>query len=294
MMKEKKKSKIWGKILILLGVIAIIILGGYFFLDKVIIPNYFSDYGINGMGDLIGVVNSLYKNPKEDKLVTNGWSESDWTSASDKLEESGYNIDENGDIVVEDFRTNATTVELTDREFAAVCNKLIDEGILTEMLPNLNYINLEKISILEVNISQKEESLDGDSYTAANINFIAKIDTTDIKTQIAEQMETPNSLLDMIIPHTIYMTVSYDIDLSKSAEERIEQGTIAINGRTAKQSEILINLLIDFIFPPEDEMNMLKFTNTFGDILLKGIDELGDFKFKVVDERNGFLITPNK
>jgi len=61
---------------------------------------------------------------------------------------------------------------------------------------------------------------------------------------------------------------------------------------SAKESEILINLLIDFIFPPEDEMNMQKFTKTFGDIILTSINELGDFKFKQVDERNGFLIVP--
>jgi len=292
MKKEKKDSGVWSKILILLGVVVAIVFGGYFFLDKVIIPSYFSEYGINGMGDLLGVVNSLYKNPKEDKLVTNGWSNSDYQSASTKLDESGYNIDENGDIIIEGFKENATTVELTDREFAAVCNKLIDKGILTDVLPNLNYVNLLNVSILEVNIVPKEESKNDDVYTAANINFIAKLETSDLIVQIEKQMETPKSLLKMIIPEVLYFTVSYDIDLEKNSEERIEQGTIAINGQAAKQSEILINLLIDFIFPPEDGMNLMKFTETFGDIILKGIDELGEFQFKIVDERNGFLISP--
>ena len=291
-MKEKKKSKIWGKVCIILGVVAAIVFGGYLFLDKIIIPKYFSEYGINGMGDLLGVVNSLYKNPKENKLVSNGWTQNDWISASGKLDESGYNLDENGDIIIEGFRANASAVELTDREFAAVCNKLIDAGILNEVLPNLNYINLDKISILEVNININEESLNEDVYSSANINFIAKIDTSDVKNQISSQMDTPRTLLDMIIPKDIYLTVSYDIDLDKADEERIERGTIAINGRSASQSEILINLLIDFIFPPEEGMNMHKFTNSFGEILLKGIDELGEFKFKKVDERNGFYISP--
>ncbi len=279
--------------MIIVGVVAAIIFGGYLFLDKVIIPKYFSEYGIHGMGDLLGVVNSLYKNPKEDKLVTNGWTDVNWQTASGKLAESGYNIDENGNIVIEGFKQNAQAVELTDREFAATCNKLIDAGLLSEVLPNLNYINLEKVSILEVNVTLDEESKVGEVYSAAKIDFIAKIDTTDVKNQIATQMETPKALLDMIIPKDIYLTVSYDINLANTNGERIEHGLIAINGRTAQQSEILINLLIDFIFPPEDEMNLEKFTVTFGDILLKGIDELGEFQFKEVDERNGFLISPN-
>lgn len=292
MKKEKKHSGIWGKVSILLGIIIVIIGGGYLLLDKLIVPKYFSEYGIHGMGDLVGVVSSLYKNPKEEQLVTNGFSEADYVSASEKLDESGYNIDDNGDIVIENFKTNAQAVELTDREFAAVCNKLIDKGILTDVLPNLNYINLLNISILEVNLNFDEESKNGNVYSSANINFIAKLATQDLKNQMATQMETPISLLNMIIPSDLYFTVSYDIDLEKEGDERIANGNIAINGRTAEQSQILINMLIDFVFPPEDEMNLHKFTNTFGDIILKSIDKLGDFQFKKVDDRNGLLISP--
>lgn len=292
MKKETKHSGILGKVAILIAAIFIIIGGGYLLLDKLIVPKYFSEYGINGMGDLIGVVSSLYKNPKEEKLVANGWSDADYVSASEKLDEAGYNIDDNGDIVIENFKTNAQAVELTDREFAAVCNKLIDKGILTDVLPNLNYINLLNISILEVNVNLDESSKNADVYSSANINFIAKLATQDLKNQMANQMETPISLLNMIIPSDLYFSVSYDIDLEKEGEERIENGIIAINGRTAEQSQILINMLIDFVFPPEDEMNLHKFTNTFGDIILKSIDELGEFQFKKVDDRNGLFISP--
>ena len=291
-MKKKHNSAIWGKISIVLSVILIIIFGGYFFLDKLIIPKYFGDYGINGMGDLMGVISSLYKNPKQNELVSNGWSNNDWISASNKLMDADYNINEDGQIIIEGFKADAKTVELTDREFASVCNKLIDQGFLTDVLPNLNYVNLLNISVLEVNIDPKEDSQTDDIYTAANINFVAKLVTTDLIVQISNQMETPQSLLELIIPKELYFEVSYDFDLEKEGEERIEQGLIAINGRTASQSEILINMLIDFIFPPEEGMNLHKFTNTFGDIILKGIDELGEFKFKIVDNRNGFLISP--
>ena len=150
-----------------------------------------------------------------------------------------------------------------------------------------------QISLLQVIITPNEDSFDGDGYNAANISFIIKINTVDIRAQIATQMQTPSYLLNMIIPDDLYFTVSYDFDLTKTENERITQSTIAINGRTAKQSELLINLLIGFIFPEEDEMNYEKFTNSIGEIALKGIDAIGEFKFiKNVDgkNQNGILI----
>lgn len=293
MLQEKKKSSgLWGKVCILLGVIIAIFLSGYFLLDKAIIPHYFRDYGINGMGDLIGVIGSLYESPKENNLVTNGYSENDLKSALDKLENSNYHLDDNGDIIIEDFNDNANTVELTDREFAAVSNKILKSEVLKDALHKLNYIELKKISILEVNFQLEENSKVGEVYNSAKISFIAKLDTSEMINQIEQQMETPKMLLNMIIPKTLYFSVSYDIDLQKLANERISNGHIAINGRTEKESEILINMLVDFIFPPEDGMNMHKFVIEFGNVILKGIDELGDFKFKIVNERNGLFISP--
>ena len=110
-------------------------------------------------------------------------------------------------------------------------------------------------------------------------------------------METPVFLLNMIIPDTLYFSVSYDIDLSKAENERVSDGTISINGRTAAQSKILIDLLVDFIFPEEDKMDLNKFTDTFGNIVLEGIDILGEFKFIDNIEKNGvmfngLLVTP--
>lgn len=291
-MKNKKSSGVLSKILILLGIVVVVFLGGYFFLDKIIVPKHFGEYGIYGMSDLVGVMSSLYKNPKEEKLITNGWSESDYNSASKKLDNAGYNIDDGGDIVLENFRLNASSVELTDREFAAVCNRLIDKGYLNSLLPNLEFANLEdNISILELNISPNESSKVGDEYMSANINFIVKLQTVNLIDQIETLMGTPKSLLKMIIPDVLYFTVSYDFDLSKTGSERLTNGSIAINGRTAEQSKILINLLITFIFSPEDNMDMEKFTESFGNIILESIDELGDFKFKKVDDRNGFFIS---
>lgn len=296
MENKKNSSGIWSKVGILLGIVFAIFLGGYFLLDKLIVPHYFKDYGINGMGDLFGVISSLYQTPNESQLIANGYSDDDLQSALNDLTNAGYDfeIDSEGKIVLgNNFKDSAVAVELTDREFAAVANSILKSNILDDNLQELNYFELGKLSILEVTFNFDEDSKSGDVYSRANISFIAKLDTAEMINQIEEQMETPKMLLNMIIPTTLYFSVSYDLDLERMENERISNGKIAINGRTEKQSEILINMLVDFIFPPEDGMNMHNFILEFGNIILKGIDELGEFKFKQVNERNGLFISAN-
>lgn len=291
---KKDKSGFWGKIIITLCVIIAIFAGGYFFLDKLVIPKYFGQYGINSVPDLVGVVTSLYRSPRESSLITNGYTNVDLTNAIGKLQASGYKIADDGTIRPEDYNNfkGDKPVELSDKEFAAICNKMISDGMLVDALPNLNYLNVLNITLLQVVITPDEESYDGEGYTSANMSLIIKIDTTDVREQIAEQMQTPLFLLNMIIPDTLYFSVSYDFDLTATDSDRTN-GSIAINGRSAEQSELLINLLIDFIFPKEDDMNIEKFTMAVGDVALKGIDALGNFKFMKdmgVNKENGFLI----
>lgn len=276
------RNKIIGKIIGFLTVLLAIVTGGYFLLDKVVVPKYFGTYGIQNVPDLVGVVASLYNSPKESKFITNGYSQTDLSNAIDILQEAGYKIEDDGTITKDNMAVfkGEGELSLTDKEFAAICNKLIENGMLDEALPNLNYLNVINISVLEVVITPKKDSkVDENSFNAANISFIAKIDTDDIREQIAIQMETPVFLLNMVIPDELYFEVSYDFDLDKQENDRVTNGSIAINGRTSKQSEILINLLIDFIFPAEDEMNLQKFTNEIGKVALEGVDALGVFKF---------------
>ena len=291
---KKDKSGFWGKIIITLCVIIAIFAGGYFFLDRLVIPKYFGQYGINSVPDLVGVVSSLYKSPNESKLVTNGYTAVDLKNAITKLQASGYKIADDGTVNPDNYDNfkGDKPVSLTDKEFAAVCNKMVNNGMLVDALPNLNYLNVLNITLLQVEITPEDESFDGEGYTSANMSLIIKIDTTDVREQIAEQMQTPLFLLNMIIPDTLYFSVSYDFDLTATDSDRTN-GSIAINGRSAEQSELLINLLIDFIFPKEDDMNIEKFTMAVGDVALKGIDALGDFKFMKnmgTNKENGFLI----
>ena len=290
---KKSKAGIVGKVAIVFCVIFAIFTGGYFFLDKLIVPKYFGKYGIYGVGDLVGTVASLYKSPKESKIVTNGYTQTDFTNAISKLQNANYQINDDGTITVVGFENikGDAEVVLTDREFASVCSKLVEDGFLVDMLPNLNYLNIINMSILELIITPEEGS-----ETKSNISFLTKIETVDIREQIATQMDTPLFLLNMIIPDVLYFSVSYDIDLEKSEEERVSNGSIAINGRSAKQSKILIDLLVDFIFPAEEGMDLNKFTTTFGNIILEGIDVFGSFRFVsnigTNSLQNGIVVNP--
>ena len=292
MKNKKNNSGILAKIIILFAVIMAIFAGGYFFLDKLIIPKYFDKYGISGVGDLVDVVASLYNSPKESKMIKNGYTQIDLTNAISKLQTAGYKIENDGTIKEENMSSfkGAKRLELTDREFAAVCNEFLTNGLLEDSLSNLNYINLTKLSVLDLVVTPDETTLDNETntYTKANINFIIKFETTKLREQIAEQMETPIYLLKMIIPDTLYFEVSYDIDLLKKSDRT--NGSIAINGRSAKKSETLINLLISFIFNEEDDMNLEKFTNEIGNVALQGIDSLGDFKFAKLGKQYGIVV----
>lgn len=280
---NKRTSGIFAKVAILLSIVIAIFTGGYFFLDKAIVPKYFGQYGINGIKDLVGVVSSLYGTPDESKFVTNAYTQADFTSAVTKLQTANYLIASDGTILEEegrDFRGNGS-VKITDREFAAICDKLLQDNILVDALPDLNYLNIVNISLKQVVFVVDETSFDmtTETYTKANISFIAKIDTSGIREQIALQMKTPIYLLKMIIPDYIYFGVEYEVDLTKTGEERIIGGSVGINSRSAKQSEIVVNLLIDFIFPAEANMTIEKFTVDLGEIVLAGIDFFGEFKF---------------
>ena len=289
---KKKNSGILAKIIILLSFILAVFAGGYFFLDKLIVPKYFKQYRINGLGDLVNVVSSLYSTPNEAKMITNGYTQTDFSNAVSKMQKAGYKIESDGTIKSENMSEfkGVGKLELTDREFAAVCNEFLDNGLLEESLSDLNYLNITELSVLDlvVTLNEKSKIDDTNTYTKANIDFIIKVNTTKLREQIAEQMDTPIYLLKMIIPDVLYFAVSYDIDLEE--EQNRSNGIIQINGRSPEKSEALINVLVGFIFDEKEEMNLAKFVNEIGNVALQGIDALGDFKFAKYEKQAGIVI----
>ena len=292
----KKKSGIFWKVIIFFSFVLAIIFSGYFVLDKLVVPKYFAQYGIHNISDLVSVVSSLYNTPKESKLLKNPYTAEDVANGIEKLQAANYTIPDNGRIDGSIFNGNQEVV-LTDREFAGVCNKIVESGVLVDVLWNLNYISLLNMSVKELIVTPKFESQTQTESDKANLSFIIKMNTTDICDQISIQMDTPRYLLNMIIPETLYFSVSYDFDFTKTDRERTTGGSISINGRTPEQSEILINLFADFIFPKSEEMNLDKFIGVFGNILLMGADYLGVVKFEshlgIGQNHNGIKIIPS-
>jgi len=80
----------------------------------------------------------------------------------------------------------------------------------------------------------------------------------------------------MIVPETLDITVDYNMQKNIDGEWDIDGVSMAVNGRTAKDSKILLDLLIDFVCPPEDEMTIDKLCNDFGNIVILALDVFGD------------------
>ena len=292
MERANKRTGVLGKVLILLSVIIAILTGGYFFLDKLVIPKYFKKYGITGFGELVNVVSSLYSTPKESKMIKNGYSQVDFTNGISKMQTAEYKIEDNGTIKEENMETfkGSGRLELTDREFAAVCNELLQNGLLEKSLSNVNYLNITKLTLLDFIVTpiEDEEIAEGETFSKANISFVMKIETSKLREQIAEQMDTPIYLLKMIIPDNLYFAINYDIDLDNG--EARTNGEISINGKTSTKSATLINILISFIFDEQENMDIEKFTEELGSVAIQGIDSLGEFKFMKFSKGYGIVV----
>ncbi len=285
-MKKNRKYSFFINLFIALATIVVIVLCAYFTLDKAIVPKYFGEYGINNMHDLVAMVTTLYKSPKEDDLVKYGFSTSDTLSAERKMKEAGVPTTESGDIDYWAFDTLkgdgfvSGKYYFTDKEVAAFLDEMLASQIMVSKLPDIRYLNTLRISILELMINPtvvgEEDGKNVYSDSSASVSFTFKLDTSSVRNQMAKEMDTPLFLVKMIVPDTMYITVHYDIKLDEKGEWQFESGKLAINGRTEKDSEILLNLLIEFIFPPEDEMTSAKLTTECGNIMVEGLNLIGN------------------
>ena len=277
-----------------------IVTGAYFLLDKLIVPKYFGSYNINNLGDLVSMVSTLYNTPKEKDLIKNGFTISDQNNAEQKLKDAGFPRFENGELDYDKIASGEFVIAdtelltMTDRELAAVLNEMIGHGVLTSKVPSLKFVNQMDLTILELNITPKKDASKSEGYDSksAKVGLIFKFDTSTLIDQISKEMDTPVFLLNMIIPKTMYVTLSYDLSINDQNECVAENGHMSINGRTVKQSKVLLDLMVSFIFPAEENMTVDKLTETMGNTLIKGVDLLGniEFKEKVKDNQNGVVI----
>ena len=175
---------------------------------------------------------------------------------------------------------------------------MLESGILASKLPNLNYIDTININVLELIIEpaviRNENGTSRYSEEKADISFTCKIDTSSVRNQMAIAMDTPLFLLNMIVPETLYIRLDYTIEKNEQGEWASTNGFIGVNGRTAKDSEVLLNLLIDFVFPVEEEMSLDTLSSEFGNILVQGVELLGNISIKAEigsNKDNGIILT---
>ena len=277
---KKGTIKFLVGLFVVLAFLGGIICGGYFLLDKVVVPKYFAEYGISGMNDLVVLMRTMYSLPKEKEILNNPYYQSDLSTASKKLGDANYPVLADGTFSFELFDNGQKgdgDVYLTDRELASILDKLLDSTEFSDILPNLNSIDTININLKQLMITPEKE---GEEYskTNAHINAIFKIDTKEVRSQMAKEMDIPLFLLNMIFPEQMYITCDYTFEKIE-AEWKVTNGALAVNGSDSKQSETFLNLLIRFVFKEEDEMTITKLLDNFAKIVERGTELLGDFEF---------------
>lgn len=307
-MKKHRKSGFFLKLFMVLAILVAICSGAYFAIDKLVVPKYFSNYGIHNLSELVGMMTTLYNSPKESEFITNGYTKADETSANKKLIQKAnfpetsvgsgkvdYVSASNGEVSM-----TPGVYHFTDRELGSILNDIANSGVLPSKMPYLKHINDINITVMEFIVSPAvvvDENKFSYSSEKADVSCTFKIDTSLVREAMAESMDTPLFLLNMIIPKNLYITVNYTFALNEEREWVIEEENMGINGRSAKESQILIDLMIDFIFPEEEQMTSDKLTKMCGDVILTGIGLIGDLSFEYnIDSTgtNGVIITINE
>lgn len=284
-MKKNGMLKLFFSLLIVLAIIGGIVCSGFFILDRIVVPKYFAQYGINNMSDLVGLMRTMYSLPKEKSIITNAYSATDLSSATKKLQDAGYPVFSDGIFDFESFSAGQRgngDITLTDRELASIIDKLLDSTEFSAVVPSLSNIDTININCPELSIFPYKNDDDTYSTTNAKVKAIFKIETTEVRAQMAAEMNIPLFLLNMIFPSELYITCNYDIEIENHDDVynwTTSNGSLVVNGSTEKQSELFLNLLISFVFEEEEQMTIEKLLDNFGDIMEQGTELFGQIEF---------------
>ena len=307
--KTKKIANFFIKLLIVLSILGGIGLGGFLILDRVVVPSYFGKYGINNMGSLVQMVRVMHNAPSESKFITNSYTLENENSALNKLENAGVPVYNgliefgkiaDGEYVISDEAKQGVFV--SDKEMTAIIAQMFKSDYLlsVEYFKNLDYFSTLSIEAKEIIVQLDEIEAESNGYQfseKAHVSFTIKLDTKVAQGVMAEKMDVPYFLLNLIMPDYLYMTTSYDVEILDDGGYEITNAEIGINGRTPKQSEILMNMLLTFIFKEDEQMTISKLGETLGSALSDGMNILGNIKFcrTVVagETLNGIMVSVN-
>lgn len=303
-MKQKPRyAKFLFGLFLALFILGSIVLGGYLILDKLVVPRYFSQYGINNLSNLVGMMQTLYGVPSESDMVKHGYSEGDFKRAIKALKEKGYPILDDDTFDFEGFNNGVRgtgDLSLTDSELCSVLDMMLRCTEFSDILPNLNYIDTLNMNLKELTITPEKLEDGTKSNNSARIGFVIKIDTAEVRNQMAKEMDIPVFLLNMIFPKQMYLSGGYDVVLdnqTKPSKWTTSNGTLLINGNSDEQSKLVLELLISFIYKAEEHMTIDKLLENFGHILDQGVELFGEIEFvgglgTVSKNQNGIYFLP--
>lgn len=299
---KTKKYKFFIALTIIIVVLASSVLGGYFLIDKVLVPRYFGAYGINNLGELVDLVETIYKVPNEKDFISNPFTKSDSKNLTKKFTLAGFPTLPSGEIDYESIGKGLYTrtpdesftedkIILTDKEVAALVDQILDSGVLVSNFPDLAYLDTLQMSIKQVLISPSELSPSDDEYdskiedskiqyspTSATLSATVQINTESARQQIAKNLDAPKFLIDWIIPDSLYVSATFYTCNTENGRV-IQKPELSINSKTPKQSEVLLKLLISFIYPDNKNMTIDDLCTQLGNLVLTGLDLIGSFNF---------------
>ena len=290
-MRERKKNKL--KVFTIIGIVIIflvgIMAGGYLLIDKGMVPNYLGKYGINNLHELVQLANTIYKTPTERELITNPYTVSDSAMLTEKLTNAGFPVLTNGDINYPSIANNEYTLTpsddftdshliLIDTEIASMLNTALKADALTNDIPNISFLDTSNIDILELSINPQTTEVNVET-NIANIDIITKLNTKAIRSQMAKNLDTPPFLIDWLIPDIMYLKFTFDVKINSDGDYEYNNCALSVNAKTAEQSEVLLNLLISFIYPEEQNVTIEVLSNEFCTLATSCINILGDYSY---------------
>lgn len=201
-------------------------------------------------------------------------------------------------------------LELSDTEVAAMMDDILDSGVLIPELKDLSYLDTLSMEVTEVIITptgkptkiilsdstsestddpegeepseeptEEPEAEEVNSYLSARISITIKVNLSDAITQMSKNLDVPLFLLNMIIPNRMYITSSFNTSINEVGLWEYSDTSLTVNAKTQKQSEVVLNLLISFIYPEDEEMSIEKLSNEIADMVRYSLELIGEITF---------------
>lgn len=288
-MAKKKKSifiRIISTLLSIVLVVSILAVGGYFYLKN--------NLGID-IFDLKNKIELLNRPASESKIITNGYSNEDISSAFLEITGSSniYTLNAQNKYVFNKEAYEASSLQvsctLTDKEFAGLVSTIIKNYSFSQLDIDDKFKDL--LEIKEITFTSLTDEL---THKKVEFSYVVCVDLQSIKKDI-ENMEFI-SLINKYIPSKIFLKSNcvVELDESNSKAYSITSSTFNINELNEEESKKVLNLF-DFVDNGEFSQEMVTEINSlicnflFGDNdyngILNSINGSSGFEFTLSGEK---------